>query len=157
MGREIAKKYDRFEYYYCEIQNWSRSYSFGTDNSRWPDPGRPFSDWNMVTLEGKIRHISTDVPQRRQYSYLIVEIMASQYESEDFGPERTAIGLAQAIESTLQCFTQIPIHSFISIIPSIEKSRFKEVVIRVKNFKYRRGPIDHLDLNSNRTPSEDLM
>ncbi len=76
-------------------------------------------------------------------------------EESDLG--RTSVGFAEVYEGTLRCLVWLPSTSFGSIIPSLEKGRFKEAVVRVKNFSYRRGPIDSMDLHTEFTTDDDLM
>ncbi len=57
MARRKKKKQDRYEYYYCQIEEWSRSYRVGVNRCPWElDPER-YSEWNTIIVSGTIRHI----------------------------------------------------------------------------------------------------
>jgi len=155
MARRKKKKQDRFEYYYCQVEEWSRSYHFGIDYSYRADPDGPPWEWNEVSIRGKVIHISDTVPERRRYKQMILNLITKNEEEADLG--RISVGFAEAYEGILRCHVWLPSISFGSIIPSLERGRFKEAVVRVKNFSYRRGQIDSMDLHTEFTPDDDLM
>ncbi len=50
MALRKKKKQDKFEYFYRQIEEWSRSYHFGIDYSYGAAPDGPPWEWNEVSF-----------------------------------------------------------------------------------------------------------
>ena len=150
--RRKRKKEDRFESYYCRIEEWSRSYNFGAHCSSKSEPEGTY-EVNNILIRGMVTYISDSVPERRRYQKMELELVAGEEEDLE---RTTSVGWAHASENTLYSYVWLPPISLASLVPSLEQGSFKEASIRVRNFSYRKGPIDDVSITTESTAEDNL-
>ncbi len=157
MARKRKKDFERIEYYYVEVDGWSRSYRIGVNRHPWEFDRGCYTEWNTIVVSGKIRYILSDVQSRRKYKRLSVYLFSSSSPISEWNQEANSIGGVWVEDGVLCCGAHMPPDAFVTMVPSLATGCFKEAVVTVLDLKYHKGRTDEICLRPELTPMEDLV
>jgi len=121
------------------------------------DKERGFDEWDHLELFGTIRHHYANRRKRsRKGQKIVIWLYPTHVSREDWRDDPVAIGNVWTQEGKLFGSTYLASETFYSLFPCLVAKIFKEIIITIRNMKYRRGDLDCIEFSPNETPPEDL-
>ncbi len=149
-------KGDRLETFWCKLDRWERSYSFGVNWKLWEYNEESWSEHDHLTLFATIRSKSP-----RPYRYLRVSLWPVYIPREQINRELDAIGGVWADHSQkgwLRCGAFVPSDAYHSLCGAVGRNEFKEIVVEIRNLKRGQGTTSEFSLRPELTDlSEDEL
>jgi hypothetical protein len=150
------------EYLYCTIDGWQRTFRFGV--YRFPsikgllEKEGGYDDWDHLQIFGTVRYHQPNRKVRKRTGQR-VELWVSPEHTprKEWRDDPEAIGGVWTEEGKLFGACRIASDAFYSLFPCLAADRFKELEIKIRGMRYRRGKLDSIELSPKETPMEDLL
>lgn len=150
MPRKKARRNDKFEMFYFNIDDWFREYRFGINRHPWElSPGH-YDEHDMIMAVGKLRSKT-----RRKFDRGELHLLASPMPRSEWSDETERIGNAWVQDRKLCCSAWIPADVFQSLVPVFTANKFVEMTFTVSNLRYNKGAMEYVHLDYELTPMED--
>jgi hypothetical protein len=137
-------KGDRLETFWCKLDRWERSYSFGVNWDIWEFNEKSWSEHDYLELFTTIRS-----KNQRPYQYLRVSLWPVYISRDEINAELTGIGgvwTDRSQKGWLRCGAFTPYDAYHSLCGAVGRNEFKEVVVQIRNFKRGQGTTSELSL-----------
>ena len=150
--RNRLARNDRLETFWCQVDRWQRSYSFGVNWRLWEFNEESWSEYDRLELFARI-HSKT----ARPYQYLEAHLLPSYVPRERFSRELDAIGnvWTQQKKGWLLCSAFVPADAFHSLCNSVARNEFAELTVQVRNLQRGRGTTSEISLRPELTDLSD--
>jgi hypothetical protein len=152
---------DVAETLYCTINGWQRTFRFGVN--RFPsikgflEKESGFDEWDHLQVFGVVRYHQTSKTRKRTGQKVELWVFPEHTPRKEWRDDPEAIGGVQTREGKLFGSCSIPADAFYSLFPCLAANRFKELEIKIRGMRYRRGDLDGIEFVPEETPMEDLL
>ena len=144
---------DRLETFWCKLDRWQRSYSFGVNWELWEFNEESWSEYDYLELFATIRSKSP-----RPYLGLQVSVRPSYVPRESLNPELLALGgvwTDRNQKGWLRCSASIPGDAFHSLCGAVGRKEIQEIVVVVRNLKRGQGTTSEISFRPELTDLSD--
>lgn len=151
--KERLGRDDRIESFWCKLDRWQRSYSFGVNWRPWEYNEESWSELDGLDLFATIRSDT-----HRPYRYIEAHVLPMHLPRERISRELEAIGNVwtdRKKRGWLLCSAFVPEDSYYSICDAVGRGEFRELVIQVRNLNRGGGSTSEIALRPKLTDLSD--
>jgi hypothetical protein len=144
---------DRLETFYCSIDGWKRTYSFGVNWQPWEYNEESWSERDALEVLATIRSKTS-----RSYRHIGARLVPFHVEREKIKRDLDAIGNVwtdRKRKGWLLCSAFIPGNAFYSICDAVGRKELSELVIQVRNLNRGSGSTSEISLQPDLTDLSD--
>jgi hypothetical protein len=144
---------DRLESFWCKIEHWNRSYSFGVNWRPWKYNDESWSEHDRLDIEASIRSKTT-----RPYQHIVVWLLPVYVPREKYNRDLRAIGNVwtdRQRKRTLFCSAFIPADAFYSLCNQTARSELLELHVEVINLMRGHGSTSSISFKAELTDLSD--
>jgi len=146
---------------YCTIDGWQRTFRFGVN--RFPrfegifEKDGGIDEWDHLEVFGTVRyHYATRKTRKRTGQKVVLWVFPGRFSRDDYKHGPQSVGGVWTEEGKLLGMLNIPSDAFYSLFPCLTAGTFKELEIKARNMRYRRGDLNGIEFAPKETPLEDL-
>jgi len=146
---------------YCTIDGWQRTFRFGVN--RFPrfegifEKDGGIDEWDHLEVFGTVRyHYTTRQTRKRTGQKVVLWVFPGRFSRDDYKHDPQSVGGVWTEEGKLLGMLNIPSDAFYSLFPCLTAGTFKELEIKARNMRYRRGDLNGIEFAPKETPLEDL-
>lgn len=152
-NRNRLARNDRLEMFWCRLDRWQRSYSFGVNWHPWELNEESWSERDSLDLFATIRSRT-----QRPYHHIEAHVLPTHASTEQFDRDIEGIGNVwtdRQKKGWLLCSAFVPADAFHSLCSAVARSEFAEVTIQVRNLQRGRGTTSEISLRAELTDLSD--
>ena len=143
--RSRLRRDDRLESFWCKVERWQRSYSFGVNWRPWEMNEESWSEYDSLTLFGSIRSKTS-----RPYRSVEVSVLPTHVSRDKINRELEAIGNVwpdRQRKGWLLCSALVPADAFYSLCDAVVRDSFPELIVKVRNLSRGRASTSGISLH----------
>jgi len=155
VGRRGREPLPNLEYFYAAVEDWSPKVSIGLNHWKFDLLPDHIMERSSIAVSGPIRrHEGPKTAARRKLRRLSMTFLPTHKRPETWSESADRIGNVWVEDGKICASVWGSESSFTALGPGLAAGKFKELMLRVRDFRYNKGATDEVELSPVLTPDE---